>query len=83
MAQAHLTLGDAPAAIEWIEDCLTIARGAYPYLEAEALLTLAAARRGTSHAVAATNAAEQAASIAATCGFRLLEVQATTTPPRP
>nr|WP_239062903.1 BTAD domain-containing putative transcriptional regulator [Streptomyces sp. SID13031] len=78
VAQAHLTLGDAPAAIEWIEDCLTIARGAYPYIEAEALLALATARRSTGDAMAATDAAQQAASIAGSCGFRLLEVQATT-----
>ena len=78
VAQAHLTLGDAPAAIEWIEDCLTIARGTYPYIEAEALLALATARSDTGDAIAATNAAEQAASIARSCGFRLLEAQART-----
>jgi DNA-binding SARP family transcriptional activator/tetratricopeptide (TPR) repeat protein/DNA-binding XRE family transcriptional regulator len=78
VAPAHLTLGDAAAAIEWVEDCLTIARGAYPYIEAEALLALATARRDSGDAMAATNAAEQAASIARSCGFRLLEAQATT-----
>jgi DNA-binding SARP family transcriptional activator len=83
VAQAHLTLGDAPAAIEWIEDCLTIARGTYPYLEAEALIALATARRDTGDTTSAAVAAEQAASIAAACGFRLLEAQATTAPPRP
>ncbi|WP_158441204.1 BTAD domain-containing putative transcriptional regulator [Kribbella steppae] len=85
VAQAHLTLGDAPAAIDWIEDCLTIARGAYPYVEAEALLALATARHRTGDTTAATNAAEQAASIATSCGFHLLEAQATTAtqPARP
>jgi ATP/maltotriose-dependent transcriptional regulator MalT len=78
VARAHLTLGDAAAAIEWVEDCLTIARGAYPYIEAEALLALATARHDSGDTMAATNAAEQAASIARSCGFRLLEAQATT-----
>ncbi|MFG1817809.1 BTAD domain-containing putative transcriptional regulator [Kribbella sp. NPDC049174] len=82
VAQAHLTLGDTPAAIQWIEDCLTIARGTYPYLETEALLALATARRATGDTTAATNAAEQAASIARSCGYRLLETQATTAPVR-
>lgn len=77
VAAAHLTLGDATAAIRWIEDCLTIARGAYPYIEAEALIALATARRGTGDTTAATKAAERAASIARSCGFRLLEAQAT------
>ncbi|WP_133799259.1 BTAD domain-containing putative transcriptional regulator [Kribbella caucasensis] len=81
VAQAHLTLGDAPAAMEWIEDCLTIARGTYPYLEAEALITLAAALHDTGDATSATKAAEQAVSIAVSCGFRLLEAQATTVVP--
>jgi DNA-binding SARP family transcriptional activator len=76
VAQAHLTLGDAPAAIEWIGACLTIARGTYPYLEAEALLALADARLATGDQTAAVSAAEQAASIATSCGFRLLEVAA-------
>ncbi|MGW1343437.1 BTAD domain-containing putative transcriptional regulator [Kribbella sp. NPDC002412] len=71
VAQAYLTLGDVPTAIEWIEDCLTIARGTYPYLEAEALIALAAARNDPT-------SAQQAASIARSCGFRLLEAQATT-----
>lgn len=82
VAQANLTLGDALTAIEWIEDCLTIARGAYPYLEAQALLALATARHSTGDATAAAEAAEQAASIARSCGFRLLEAEATTAPVR-
>ncbi|MEV0286992.1 BTAD domain-containing putative transcriptional regulator [Kribbella sp. NPDC050820] len=69
VAEAYLTLGDAPSAIEWIEDCLTIARGTYPYLEAEALIALATARNDPT-------SAQQAASIARSCGFRLLEAQA-------
>ncbi|MEJ1106123.1 BTAD domain-containing putative transcriptional regulator [Kribbella sp. CCNWLW197] len=77
VAQAHLTLGDIPAAIEWIEDCLTIARGTYPYIEAEALIASATARRDIGDTASAKEAAEQAASIAASCGFRLLEAQAT------
>jgi len=60
VAEAHLALGDALAAIEWIEECLTIASGTYPYLEAQALLALATARRDTGDATAATNAAEEA-----------------------
>ncbi len=72
VAQAHLALGDAPAAIQWTETCVTLAWTTYPYLEAEALITLAAARRLTGEPAAARAAAEQAASIAAACGFRLL-----------
>jgi tetratricopeptide (TPR) repeat protein len=78
VAQAQLTLGDAPAAIEWSEDCLTIARGAHPYIKAQALLTLATAHRSTGETTSAIDAAEQADSIAATCGFGLLESEATT-----
>jgi DNA-binding SARP family transcriptional activator len=76
VAQAHLALGDAAAAGEWIEACLAIARETYPYLEAEALLVLAAARQITGDDAAATSAAEHAAAIAGTCGFHLLEEQA-------
>ena len=76
VARAHLTLGDTPAAVEWVETCLTIARGMYPYLEAEALITLATARRSTGDSASGIHAAERAASIAASCGFRLLEKQA-------
>ncbi|WP_350275541.1 BTAD domain-containing putative transcriptional regulator [Kribbella sp. HUAS MG21] len=76
VAEAHLALGDAASAIHWIEECLAIARSSYPYLEAEALLILAAARRSTGAATAAADAAAQAAAIAASCGFRLLEATA-------
>ncbi|WP_165949383.1 BTAD domain-containing putative transcriptional regulator [Kribbella turkmenica] len=76
VAQAHLTLGDVPVATEWIEDCLAIARGTYPYLETEALLALSTARRATGDETAATAAAAQAAAIARACGFRLLELRA-------
>ncbi len=72
VAQVHLTFGDAPAAIQWTETCIAIARTTYPYLEAEALITLATARRLTGDPAAAREAAAQAASIAAACGFRLL-----------
>lgn len=78
VAQAHLTLGDAPAAIEWSKDCLTIARDAYPYIKAQALLALAAAQRSTGDTAAAIYTTEQAASIAAACGFGLLHAEATT-----
>jgi DNA-binding SARP family transcriptional activator/tetratricopeptide (TPR) repeat protein/DNA-binding XRE family transcriptional regulator len=78
VAHAHLTLGDAPTAIEWIEDCLTIARDAYPHVAVQGLLALATARRATGDDASAVSAAEQAASIARSCGFRLLETQATT-----
>ncbi|HET6293510.1 MAG TPA: BTAD domain-containing putative transcriptional regulator [Kribbella sp.] len=81
VAVAHLTLGDTLAAIEWSEDCLTIARGGWPYIETQALLTLATARRGTGNTTAAIKAAEEAASIARSCGFRRLEAQATTAEP--
>ncbi|TDC26137.1 helix-turn-helix domain-containing protein [Kribbella albertanoniae] len=76
VAQVQLALGDAPAAVRWIETCLPIARGTYPYLEAEALITLSQARRAIGEPAAATEAAVQAASIAAACGFRLLSEQA-------
>ncbi|MFG1911593.1 BTAD domain-containing putative transcriptional regulator [Kribbella sp. NPDC048928] len=78
VAQAHLTLGDAAAAAEWIEACLAIARETYPYLEVEALLVLAAARAVVGDQKAADVAAEQAAVIAAACGFRRLEAEART-----
>jgi tetratricopeptide (TPR) repeat protein len=81
VAQAHLTLGDTQAAIQWVEDCLTIARGTYPYLEAEALITLATARYATGDAKGAMQAAEEAAAIAGACGYRLLEKQATAAVP--
>jgi ATP/maltotriose-dependent transcriptional regulator MalT len=77
VALAHLTLGDAPTAIEWTEDCLTIASDTYPYVEVEGLLALATARRTTGDETAALSAAKQAESIAKSCGFRLLEAQAT------
>ncbi|MET9270764.1 BTAD domain-containing putative transcriptional regulator [Kribbella sp. NPDC003557] len=77
VAGTYLTIGDPAAAIDWIEESLTIARGTYPYVEAEALLTLSAARRSTGHQTTAVHAATQAASIARSHGFRLLEAQAT------
>jgi len=76
VAQAHLLLGDAPAAIEWIDDSLTIARATYPYLEAEALILLATARHRTGNPTAAANAANEAAAIARAHGYHLLEAGA-------
>ncbi|WP_165956428.1 BTAD domain-containing putative transcriptional regulator [Kribbella antibiotica] len=73
VAHVHLALGDVPAAVQWVETCLPLARTTYPYLEAEALITLSAARQLTGDQAAATEAAEQAAAIAAACGFRLVE----------
>ncbi|WBQ08342.1 BTAD domain-containing putative transcriptional regulator [Kribbella sp. CA-293567] len=77
VAASHLAAGDAEAAIEWARACLTIARDTYPYFETQALLALAAARRVLGDAASATEASEQAASIAAACGFALLEAEAT------
>ncbi|MEU8223526.1 BTAD domain-containing putative transcriptional regulator [Kribbella sp. NPDC048915] len=76
VAQAQLTLGDPAAALEWIEACLAIARDTYPYLEAEALLTLASAQLATGDHSAAALSAEQAALIAKACGFELLAAEA-------
>ncbi|RZT16717.1 DNA-binding SARP family transcriptional activator [Kribbella sp. VKM Ac-2569] len=76
VAEAHLALGDATAAIDWIEDCLTIARATYPFLETHALLTLSTAQTQAGNPTAAVNAATQAASIAHTHGFHLLNAQA-------
>lgn len=78
VAQAHLALDDALAAIEWSEDCLAIARGAFPYVESQALLALAAARHINGDTTAAIVATELAAAIAGACGFGLLEAEATT-----
>ncbi|ADB31093.1 transcriptional regulator, SARP family [Kribbella flavida DSM 17836] len=77
VAEAQLRVGDPHAAIEWSETCLSIARGAYPYFETQALLALASARRSTGAAASAADATEQAASIARACGFALLEREAT------
>ena len=76
VAEAHLALGDAIAAIDWIEDCLTIARATYPFLETCALLTLSTAQTQAGDPAAAAEAATRAASIAHTHGFHLLEAQA-------
>ncbi|WP_410791230.1 BTAD domain-containing putative transcriptional regulator [Kribbella sp. C-35] len=76
VAEAHLALGDAVAAIDWIEDCLTIARATYPFLETYALLTLSTAQTQAGNPTAAADTATQAASIAHTHGFHLLEAQA-------
>lgn len=74
VAAAHLELGDFHAAIEWSESCLAIARDTYPYFEAQALIVLASAHRGTGDEAGAVAATSRAASIAATCGFTLLAV---------
>ncbi|TCC24652.1 BTAD domain-containing putative transcriptional regulator [Kribbella speibonae] len=77
VAEAHLALGDAAAAIDWIEDCLTIARATYPFLETYALLTLSTAQTFAGNPAAAAETAARAASIAETHGFNLLKAQAT------
>lgn len=76
VAQAHLTLGDASAAIEWSEECLTLARDTYPYIETQALLALAKAQRSTGDPKSAIAATEQAFTIATACGFALLKAEA-------
>ncbi|MFF0342785.1 BTAD domain-containing putative transcriptional regulator [Kribbella sp. NPDC004875] len=78
VAQAHLTLDDHQAALKWSEDCLAVARGTYQYIEAEALLSLAAAHHHTGNKPAATQAATEAATIATACGFHRLRAQART-----
>ncbi|WBQ04750.1 BTAD domain-containing putative transcriptional regulator [Kribbella sp. CA-293567] len=77
VAQAHLVFGDTAAAIRYGEKCLKIARGFYPYVETEALLTLATALHHTGNQVSALELAAEAESIAATCGFDLLQAEAT------
>ncbi|MBB4905902.1 DNA-binding SARP family transcriptional activator/Tfp pilus assembly protein PilF [Actinophytocola algeriensis] len=76
VAHAHLALGDTTAAIQWFEDCLTIAHDTYPFVEARALAGLATARLLAGDPAAASDTAERAVSIARSCGFRLLEEQA-------
>ena len=76
VAQAHLTLGDAPAATEWVDRCLRIARDAYPFIETRALVCLATARHSVGDTGGAADAAERAAAIAGSCGFHLLAEQA-------
>ncbi|GAB2602905.1 BTAD domain-containing putative transcriptional regulator [Kribbella endophytica] len=78
VAQVYLALDDLEAAIKYGEDCRTIAHGTYPYLEAEALLTLAEAHHRTAATTAAVKLATHARTIATTCGFGLLEHEATT-----
>ncbi|MEV6286091.1 BTAD domain-containing putative transcriptional regulator [Kribbella sp. NPDC051770] len=75
VAQAHLALGDLAAAISSAEDCLAIARDSYPYVEAEALIVLAAAHQDAPAALAHAIHAE---AIAEACGFTLLAAEATT-----
>lgn len=77
VAQAHLALGAADAAIKQSDQSLSIARDLYPYNEAEALLVLATALPRTGDPVGALEAAKLAAAIAATRGFGLLEAEAT------
>lgn len=72
-AQAYLALGDATAAAQWFERCLTIAHHTYPFVEARALVGLATARLSAGEPAAASYTAEQAVAIAGSCGFRLLE----------
>ncbi|MGC4938715.1 BTAD domain-containing putative transcriptional regulator [Kribbella sp. DT2] len=77
VARAHLALGANDAAVKQSEQCLTIARDLYPYIETEALLCLATALHATGDPVAAIELTTQAASIAGTRGFALLETEAT------
>ncbi|MGN9787791.1 BTAD domain-containing putative transcriptional regulator [Nonomuraea sp. ZG12] len=77
-AQAYLALGDATAAAQWFERCVTIAHNTYPYVEARALVGLATARLAAGDPASASYNAEQAVAIAGSCGFRLLERQALT-----
>ncbi|ONI75806.1 hypothetical protein BWI15_08290 [Kribbella sp. ALI-6-A] len=76
LAQAYLGSGDTAAALAGGEQCLAIARGVYPYIEAEALLVLATARHRIGDTTSAVEAAEQAAAIAAEFGFGLLGEEA-------
>ncbi|MFC0533414.1 tetratricopeptide repeat protein [Phytohabitans kaempferiae] len=76
VAQAHLALGDATAAAQWFEHCVTIAHDTYPFVEAQALIGLATARLRTGDPTSASYTAEQAARIAGSHGFRLLEKRA-------
>lgn len=76
VAYAHLALGDTPAAARWFEDSLTIAHDTYPFVEARALVGLAAARLAAGDPTSASQAANQAHSIAVSCGFHLLEQKA-------
>ncbi len=76
VAQAYLALGNLEAAIKYGEECRAIASGFYPYLEAEALLTLAVAQHRTAATAAAIELATHARAIARTCGFGLIEAEA-------
>jgi DNA-binding SARP family transcriptional activator/tetratricopeptide (TPR) repeat protein/DNA-binding XRE family transcriptional regulator len=75
-AQAYLALGDATAAAQWFEHCVTIAHNTYPFVEALAQVGLATARLATGDPASASYAAEQAVAIAGSRGFRLLEMRA-------
>ncbi|GAA0583099.1 helix-turn-helix domain-containing protein [Kribbella sandramycini] len=76
VAQANLTRADFAAAVNWSNRCLAIAAGVYPHLQTQALLVLSAARHGADEPELALDAAEQAAAIAARCGFGLLATAA-------
>ncbi len=76
VAYAHLALGDETAAVQWFEDSLTIARNTYPFVEARALVGLATARLASGDPTSASHAAQQAFSIATSCGFHLLQREA-------
>ncbi|TWD83706.1 DNA-binding SARP family transcriptional activator [Kribbella amoyensis] len=76
VAHTYLALGDATAARQWFDDSLAIARKVYPFIEARALVGLAAARLTAGDSLSATRAAEEALSIAGACGFDLLAQKA-------
>jgi DNA-binding SARP family transcriptional activator len=77
VAHAHLALDDTAAAARWFEDCLAIAHDTYPFLEARALAGLATALLAAGDPDAAASTAKRAIEIAVSCGYRLLEEQAT------
>ena len=76
VANAYLALGEATTAAQWFEDSLTVAYNTYPFVEARALVGLATARLADGDPTSANHAAKQAFSIAGSCGFVLLEQEA-------
>jgi DNA-binding SARP family transcriptional activator len=57
-AQAYLALGDTTAAAHWFEQCMVIAHGTYPFVEARALAGLATVRLSTGDPASASYTAE-------------------------
>jgi DNA-binding SARP family transcriptional activator len=76
VAEAFLGTGNPATAGKCFDRCLTIARRHnYPYQEARALVGLARTHLAMGDQAAARAAAEDAASIAGSCGFQALENQ--------